>query len=515
MLILRFKRAECALADGRLDEAYRLAAAEEMRAHRRGQDLADRLARALTQRGQEHLRAARLDAAASDCEKASVLAGNLVEIAALRDGVASAIRAAHQEEQRKALALADARKQVANGQLSVGQGMLAPAQNDTRAMVLKDEIDARRLAAEAFVKRVSEAVERSDWEGAIRELARAGDVKDARLSQLAEQVTRKIVPQVSESLTAGRLDQAGLVLGRLARVGGDRIAVEELRRCLALCQAAWEATENARYSEAAEVLRRLQGVLPAAKWIGQTLEQIEAARKACGELRCGPLSLLAPGAATLGYSAAPRQPMPALPKMAAPVSPRRLTLHVDGVGGFLILMGSPIRIGPMRSSGGLDLPLAAGPDAREMMIERVEDDYFLRSAGATAVNDRPTSRKLLVNGDRISASSKARLTFRLPSPASTTAVLDLSGARLPIGDVSRVILLDRELILGPGANAHVRDDQMPEAIMLCQHNGMLVARSKSPVLAEGQAIGAMEPIPLGAHVRVGDAGFVIMETKLA
>ena len=73
MLFLRIKQAEAALADGRLDEAFEIAKAADLRKQRSGQDLVGHLARALLDRGREHLDADRPIPAAHDCEKAEQL----------------------------------------------------------------------------------------------------------------------------------------------------------------------------------------------------------------------------------------------------------------------------------------------------------------------------------------------------------------------------------------------------------------------------------------------------------
>ena len=58
MLFLRIKQAEVALADGRLDEAFEIAKAADLKRQRSGQDLIGRLTRSLLKRGREDAAAA-------------------------------------------------------------------------------------------------------------------------------------------------------------------------------------------------------------------------------------------------------------------------------------------------------------------------------------------------------------------------------------------------------------------------------------------------------------------------
>ena len=87
MLTLRIKQAECALADGRLDEAFEIAKTDDVRDHRRGQKLIGKLTRALAKRGWDNLAADRLHQALTDCNTADKLGGKLPEIAELRTAI--------------------------------------------------------------------------------------------------------------------------------------------------------------------------------------------------------------------------------------------------------------------------------------------------------------------------------------------------------------------------------------------------------------------------------------------
>src|SRR5204863_4029685 len=115
-----------------------------------------------------------------------------------------------------------------------------------------------------------------------------------------------------------------------------------------------------------------------------------------------------------------------------------------------------------------DLGLIAEPGLPCATIQRAEEgDYFVRGL-TVAVNDRAVGQpgKLLATNDRIAISPRCRLTFMHPSAASTSAVLDLSGARFPRAEARRPILLDRDLIMGPGNATHVRVQNATEHIYL-------------------------------------------------
>lgn len=68
MLPLRIRKAEVALADGRLEEAWQQAIREDVRDHRKGQRLIGRLTKAYEKRARVHLDAGNHAAALTDAE---------------------------------------------------------------------------------------------------------------------------------------------------------------------------------------------------------------------------------------------------------------------------------------------------------------------------------------------------------------------------------------------------------------------------------------------------------------
>jgi hypothetical protein len=167
-----------------------------------------------------------------------------------------------------------------------------------------------------------------------------------------------------------------------------------------------------------------------------------------------------------------------------------------------------VTIGPVSSSQRPDVGLIAEPGAPVATVERVDEDYFVRGS-IYAVNDKPAANKLLVSGDRIALTPRCRLGFTLPSAASTTAVLELTGARFPRADVRRVILMDRELVIGAGSASHVRCDSTPDPIVLHVRDNRLFCRAAGEVEVDGQPLDREKGIPLGTHVRVGMVSFVV------
>jgi hypothetical protein len=538
VLILRIRQAECALADGRLDEAFELADRNDVRSHRRGQRLVGRLVRALATRGTKHLDAGRLTDAASDSDKARRLGGMMPEVAELRSKVADALLARHRSERDNARLVAAARDQIDRGHLSAGGQLLAAvAEQESRAAVMLKDVEVRRAAVGSAAERAEAAIKRDDWEAAVRELARvrpADTAADASFASLVGKVGKLVRERVHSALNDGDVYRADAMLARLMTVDGQGVETQQLSHAVAQCRAAWEHIDRCQPRQAEEVVRRIATLLPNASWPHSVAKQLRQAAELMDELRSGPLGSLAvsamehmstqpgPEPARRQGPAAGRSPFiqpvmaaspspspAAIPDYLGEALPSRFVLQVDGAGSYLVVPQPLVTIGPVSSPRTPDVGLMADAGTSMVTIERVEEDYFLRASGPAAVNGRACSSKLLTSGDELALSPRCRFTFRLPNVASTSAVIDLTGTRYPRADVRRVILLDRELVIGPGAGAHVRIDELTEKVVLHVKGGRLFVQTASPVLAADRPVAPKTAVALGVHMKAGPVSFVV------
>ena len=525
MRILQIKQAECALADGRLDEAFELASGSDLRAHRRGQKLIGRLVRAFVDRARDHLAAGRARQALADCEKAEKLGGNLPETAELRRRITRSLAGEQDSRRQRADLVAAAGRHVEDGRLSLAEQMLAGVNGGSRPVdMLRYEAAARRAAVEAALGRADAAARRQDWFAAIEELrtARTNQAPNARLADLTAEVVSGAVARAHQHILGGRVDLADGLLRCLKPLAGPDPEVHGLSRFVEESRRAWRWIQRGRTDRAREVLQRIRAMQPDAKWLKEAVGNADDAAKAMESLRAGPLAMLDPGEAPSetehagersgdlsGTSAGPG-PAAAETGPAESALPSRLQLQVDEAGAFLVLRPSRVTVGPISSPHLPDLGLMADPNLPVVEIERVEGDYLLRTATPVCVNDKTVTGKLLADGDRIALSPRCRLRFRLPNAASSTAVLELSGTRLPQGDARRVILLDREIILGPDDSAHVRVALSAQAVLHVK-DGRLVCRTDLPLTVDRRPADPSRGIPLGVPVRIGPIGLVLTE----
>jgi len=522
VLILQIKQAECALADGRLDEACELAAGKDVQGHRRGQRLIGQLVQRLIERGTEHLAAGHTREALADCDKAMKLGGNLPEAVELRRRVAEAISQKRRSGHRRGDLVTTAREHIENGRLSLGEGLLADAPDDSvRAGLLRHEAAARRSRAEAALKRAQAALDRSDYAAAVDELltARAHRAESDDMADLAARLVCAAAGWAREEMIRGRVDLAASLLGRLKPLAGGSRDVEDLLRVAAECRRAWSAIGRGELRRAGEILRRARAMLPKAQWLQQAVDSTGRAAQALEDIRSGPLGMLPESQAetrephpeeTLAAESPPvLSPVEPDPPASAGILPGRFLLQVDGAGSSLVLREPRVSFGPISSSRRPEVGLLADPALPVVTIERAEGDYFLRAETPVGINDRMVTGKLLVDGDRIALSPRCRLRFRLPNAASGSAVLELSTARLPQADIRRVILMDREVIMGPGPAAHVRADHLGERAVLYVRDGRLLCRARLDLTIDHKPADPSAGIPLGKPVRLGPLGLVV------
>jgi tetratricopeptide (TPR) repeat protein len=512
-MLLRLRQSEVALADGRLDEAYQLLQSHDLASHRRGQRLVTRLVAEYVKRGNEHLTAGRFVEAIADAQRAATIGGNLPPVVALRTAAANALttqqRVAHHQQQ----AIATAQRRIDAGHLESGVRWLGELPDEiTRVQLLRHDIEQRKTTAAKAVRAARDAIDRNDFTAAVNWVlkANAADADAPDVASLSSDMSENIVEQIRDALNDGQLARAADLLQSLRKLAPQNADARELTLALRQLRQAWLAIDRGELSDASIQLARAAAQLPKASWLQPAIRQLQQALDAMTQLRTGPLANLAeihdvtPMDDDAKRSPAFNTTIAPTPRPSLAI-PSRFVLHVDGVGAFLILRHSPITIGPVSSSIAADVAVVAEPAAAPIRIERVDEDYFVKSPASTGA-----AGKLLNSGDRLEISPRCRLTFAVPNPASTTAVLDLTGARLARGDIRRVILMDHDIIIGPAATAHVRADDLSESIVLhATSDGQLRCQAKQALMINDERAEALRAIAINQRLNVAGLSMVL------
>ncbi|MFT5092212.1 MAG: hypothetical protein ACI93T_001031, partial [Porticoccaceae bacterium] len=164
MFNLRLRQAETAFAEGRLNEAARLVDQSGVRDHREGQLLLTKIVDAFVARGREHLVAGRFDEAGIDCGEAKKLGGDQSTVAELAGEIASARRGVQNKALRKQQVVADVGREIARGELDLGEKLLSRLEPDSSAGSsmagrMNDQIAVSRERVEAASERARREVE--------------------------------------------------------------------------------------------------------------------------------------------------------------------------------------------------------------------------------------------------------------------------------------------------------------------------------------------------------------------
>lgn len=515
MLILRIRQAEVALADGRLDEAYEIATRDDVRSHRKGQKLATKLAEQFIKRSSEHLADERFDQAMRDCDRAARLAGNQARIALVRDEATAGLKQQADYHRKRDLALQSAKQQIANGELTVGMKLAEELSDDgsTKAW-LRQDVDARRAKIDKSMDRIRKAIRSKEPAEAVTEIVEIRRIQPnhAELTDLSRQVVQALLGELRKRLDQGRVDRAEMVLEQMRPIAKKNLEFTEAERALRECKLASSHIKSGNIELAHRTLKSVALLLPGAKWIRLAISDCEQASKAMESLRTSPLGLISTGDSMVRPEQIEVVKRGHLPQHYAqrgvqPVDgnlPERFLLQVDGAGSHLVVRKAATTFGPISSSRRPDVGLMSQADTPWLVIERLDEDYFLRSDGKAKINGQRIASKLLASGDKIEIGRRGQMKFTLPCAASTSALIELIGARLPRADARRVILLDQSIMLAGNGAGHVQIPGLAEPIMIFISEGRLKCRL-------GTRAGVAVPVEIGTPTEIGEIKIVISE----
>lgn len=534
VLILRLKQAASAIADGRLDEAFDIVQSKTIREHRRGQKLIGRLARAFTRRGQENLEAERIQLALADCNKAEKLAGNTEDVAKLRSAICSEMEQRRLRNRHRSLKVAQARQHIQDGWISAGEEILNDTgDKDSQAGIVLQQAAIARLHTTEAIAKAENALQRNDLNVAIDIVlnTETAGSKNDKIIELVSKLRSLAAGQIKENIDGGRLDLAHSLWQKVSPIADGCDEISELGLALSYCRQAAEYVAAGRPRAAVRLLRKVKLTCPSAEWLGKVTEQSRQAAELLDELVASPLGLeISEEPADAEYadriqstengalSVSKKQPQaishPSTPDTRADSSiPSKLLMQIDGIGSFYVLRDASITVGPISSSARPTVGLMVDPHIPAVTIERSEDDYFIRSSSPVRVNDATTTNKLLVDSDRISLSPRCGMKFNIPNPASTTATLSLPSARLGRADVRRIILMDRDILIGPNEGSHILAESLDQTIALFAQNGQLFCKAKDKILVNDKPVSSRAGLPVDKQIRIGQISLVLTELK--
>jgi hypothetical protein len=374
--------------------------------------------------------------------------------------------------------------------------------------------------ARAYVDRGDRALRRDDPEAAWQDLLRAEQLQTAERSpeRLREALTRLGVAEVRALLQAGepgRAEEAAVRLrGRgvrspelhvLEEAGKSWVAARELAgqgefaRALETVEGAcrlspepvrpldqFRADLEQRQPGLTDLLVKLHEAADKGRWrevieLAEQVLMVAPQHTEARKLRTRAWKAVEPVTVAMGALAESEPSEPADDAL-----PQRYLLWIDGVGGYLLCLGSRVTIGQATLETQADVPLIADIARLHATLTRDAEGYVLESVRPLQVNGQPVTRALLRPNDRVTLGTSCQFQFHLPVGVSSTARLDLvSGHRLPLA-LDGVLLMADTLVLGPEGQVHVTVPDLKQPVVLFRHKDGLGLRHRGTLLINGQ-----------------------------
>lgn len=487
----RLRAARTALKKGQLEDAFRLVNTPDILRNRQSFALRDELAARLVERARAHFRADRFMEALADLDRALACGCRLEEARQLREHVATVAGAIGRQDMQRAQNLEAARRRMESGSLEGGARMLAAFRDDPAARELEMNIERRRAEADALMKEAKRLHQERQTAQAFDRLAAAKrlDAHHQELASLQRVIIQEGLEQAMKALGQGEDRLCEDWLRRLENLNPDSTDRLQLVQGLRDLREAAGAFRQGKFDQARQHLTRVAQAVPGIKWVNPAIRELKTLGEAQEKLLAGPLGLIAekarPPIARPAAENAQALPLTEetvyIPRGngSAHEEPRAWLMLVDGGGSFLLLMNSRISIGRHTSSKPADLPIMSDLRERHGEIARMDEDYFFFSPEKVEVSGRLAQQHLLRDGDRIVLGKRAKMTFRLPSRTSLSAVLQLSDTTKAPHDVRTAILFDKHATLGNGPTAHILCRTGAGRVLIHQRADGLYARDVS------------------------------------
>ncbi|MCC7293631.1 MAG: hypothetical protein IT449_16360 [Phycisphaerales bacterium] len=523
LLFVRLRAAEASLKAGKLDEAYRLAGASDIRTQARGKAVLEQLADRFVERAREHFRADRFADALSDLDKADAAGVRREEIAELRKNIQTVAQAVHVHQASRQVALDEARRHVEAGSLAAGrQAIERTAEHDPEARRLGQVIEQRDAEAAVLVEQARQRLAQGQFAPAVERLeaARRIDAHDPQVVAVEAELIAAGVEQARRAIHEGRLARAAEELKSLRTLGQQDPGRRELEDFLRLARTACDQVKAHAFSEARKTVVALSAAMANVKWLDRVSKQLKEADDLELELKAGPLGQWATwqpmspapavltGARTAAFPAAgfrasgvASSSLDETVVLGSPGSlsdgmPSRLLMLVDGGGSFLVVRGERCGIGRAAADQPADVALFGDLAERHAEIARVDEDYFIFASKDIEIGGRAYRQQLLRDGDRVVLGKRAKFEFRTPSRKSLTAVLNLSDTTKMPGDVRTVVLLKDFATIGNGSTAHIRCRLAERPLVLLDRGGRLWVQPGGADASQGQWVELGRPMEM-------------------
>lgn len=185
----------------------------------------------------------------------------------------------------------------------------------------------------------------------------------------------------------------------------------------------------------------------------------------------------------------------------------RFVLWIDSVAGVLVCPQDEVWIGQAVEAAGVQLPFQANLRRRHLKLLRDNGRYWAQpfaplegevlrdKEGETTAAE--STGQLIGSGQVISLGDGLGLRLRIPSPLTTTAVLDYLGPLKSVPRTDFAILMAQACLLGNTSQHHIVIPELDQATLYFQGQHLAI-RCAHPLTINGEAV------PSGAILRHND-----------
>ncbi len=424
------------------------------------------------------------------------------------------------------------------------------AAGDRKSWALRGDV------VRGYVDRAERALRHDDVEAAWKDLLRVGPLAtpvDPAVSRLREVLVRLALAEIRAMLEAGKPLRALEAITRLRERPADSPTIVPLEEAARNWQGAIDHADRGEFEQVRPALEKVRTHLGTrTAGLDQFEEQLnvrddrfrsawprlqEAAERSdwreimrCADevLAVAPRHREAQQARNRAWQTIQPEAVKPTPSLSETVSfskapspiaseplplPKRFFLWIDGVGAYLVCLGSRISIGQATGEGPVDVPLFADVSRIHAALTRDAECYLLEASKAVSLNGSVAEKAVLQNGDRITLGNSCQMTFELPVPGGLSARLLLSGGRrLPMA-VDGVLLMADMLVLGSGDKAHIQMPELEKPIYLVRQKDQLLVKWEGEFRIEGEKHEGRAMLPRAGTVIADPFTFAVEPVK--
>lgn len=183
-------------------------------------------------------------------------------------------------------------------------------------------------------------------------------------------------------------------------------------------------------------------------------------------------------------------------------------LWIDGVGGYRICTGEEWVVGQAVPGNQVDLTILGDLSRRALALRRSGRDYFLQPWQDVRINQHPIDRPaLLQDGAEVTIGNRVQMSFRLPNPWSSSAILKLLSNHRWQPSVDGIILLADSIVMGPMEGSHIVCPFWNKELVIYRDGHKFFCRSAAELQVNQQTRSGEFELHVGDKVRSEDLSF--------